>query len=67
MNNIGDLFSTTRRISVDLDGDPNIFFMARLSFGTPESVASRILPMQNYTAFETIEMVSVSSFRFKVP
>ena len=45
MNNMGVLFSATRRVSVDLDGAPNIFFVAWLPFDTPEFVVSRILPM----------------------
>lgn len=45
MNNIEDLFPTTWRVLVDLDDDHNISFMAQLSFGTSESVASRILHM----------------------
>ncbi|RVW25247.1 hypothetical protein CK203_108206 [Vitis vinifera] len=45
VNNIGDLFSTTRRVSMDLSGDPNISFVARLPFNTLDSIASHILPM----------------------
>lgn len=58
MNNIGDLFLATQRVSMDLDGDPNIFFVARLLFGTLDFVASRIPPMQDYTALGTAEVVS---------
>lgn len=52
VNNIGGLFPATRRVSVDLDNDPNIFFMARLPFGILDFVASLIPPMQEYTTFE---------------
>lgn len=45
MNNIGDLFPATRRVLTDLDGDPSVSFVARLPFGIPELVASRILRM----------------------
>ena len=61
VNNIGGLFPATRRVSVDLDNDPNIFFMARFPFGTLDFVASRILPMQEYTTFEVMEVVSFLS------
>lgn len=60
VNNIGDLFPTTRWVSVDLGDDPNISFVAQLPFGTLESVASRIPPMQDYTVVETAEVVSLT-------
>ena len=66
VNNIGDLFPATRRVSMDLDGDPNISFVARLPFDTPESVASHILPMLDYTANETVKVTSISPLLFIV-
>lgn len=50
MNNIKDLFPATKQVSMDLGDDPNIFFMAQLSFGIPEFVASCIPPIQDYIA-----------------
>ena len=52
VNNMGKLFSVTRRVSMDLDDDPNISFVARLLFSTLESIVSRILLMQDYTTIE---------------
>lgn len=37
-----DFFPLTKRISVNLGGDPPIFVSTRLPFGTPESTISRI-------------------------
>lgn len=45
VNNKEDFFLATWRVLVDLDDDHNISFMAQLSFGTSESVVSRILHM----------------------
>lgn len=39
---MSDLFSFTKRISVNLGGDPPTFVSAQLPFGTLESVVSRI-------------------------
>ncbi|KAL6313060.1 hypothetical protein AAG906_012814 [Vitis piasezkii] len=60
MNYIRDLFPATRRVSADLGGDPSVSFVARLPFGIPESVASRIPPMQDYTIIEMEEVVSLA-------
>lgn len=67
VNNMGKLFLVTRRVSVDLDDDPNISFVARLLFSTLESIVSRILPMQDYTTIETAEVISLSPLLFMVP
>ena len=40
VTHMGDFFSTTKWVTMDLDGDLPISFAARLSFGTPESVVS---------------------------
>lgn len=66
VNNMGDLFPTTQQVSMDLDGDPNVFFMSWLPFGTPESIASHMLTMQDYTAIEIMEVVSLSYILFMV-
>lgn len=62
MNNMGVLFPATRRVSMDLDGDPNISFVTRLAFGTLESVVPWILPMQDYIVVETAKLVNFSLF-----
>ena len=55
-----EFFSLTKRISMNIDGNPPISIAARLPFGTPESVVSRIQPMQDYIAQETTEVVSLA-------
>ena len=60
MNNIGDFFPATRRVLANLGDDPSVSFVAQLLFGIPESVASRIPPMQDYTIVETEEVVSLA-------
>ena len=67
MNNIGDLFPAAPWVSIDLDGNPNISFVARLPFDNPKSVTSRIFPMQDYTTIETMKVVSLSSLLFIMP
>ena len=67
VNNMGKLFLVTRRVSVDLDDDPNISFVARLLFSTLESIVSRILPMQDYRTIEMAEVVSLFPLLFMVP
>lgn len=39
---MSDFFSLTKRVSVNIGGDPPTFVKARLPFGTPESVVSCI-------------------------
>ncbi|RVW53625.1 hypothetical protein CK203_068990 [Vitis vinifera] len=48
-----------KRVSVDLDGDPRIFFAAHLLFGTLEPVFSCIWTMQDFTTVEMAEVVVV--------
>ena len=45
MTSMRYFFSTTKRVTVDLDDDPLFFFAARLPFGTLRSVISRIWTM----------------------
>lgn len=59
MNNIRDHFMATRQVLMDLGGDPSISFVARLSFGTLESIVSHIPPMQDYTTVEMAKVVSL--------
>lgn len=49
----------TRQVLMDLGGDPSISFVARLSFGTLESIVSHIPPMQDYTTVEMAKVVSL--------
>ena len=55
--NMGVLFSVTQRIPVEVDEDPSQSFMARLLYDTPNTTIVCILYMQDYTTFETTEMV----------
>lgn len=45
VHNMGVLFLVNRRVSMDLESDPSLSFVARLPFGTSDIVVSRILPM----------------------
>lgn len=56
-----DFFLATKRITMDLDEDPLISFVARLPFNTLESVVSNIRTMQDYTIVETTKVVSLAS------
>lgn len=67
VHNMGVLFLATRRVSVDLESDPNLSFANRLPFGTPNTVVSRILPMQDYTVFKIEKVVSLFPFKFMLP
>lgn len=60
VHDMGVLFLATWRVSVDLESDPTISFVAYLQFSTPDSVVSHILPMQDYTTIKTTKMVSLS-------
>lgn len=61
---MSDLFSFTKRISMNMGDDPPVFVSARLPFGTPESVVSRIQQLQDCTVQETVEVVIFSVFLF---
>lgn len=60
MTSMGDFFSATKRVTVDLEYDSSISFAAPLPFGIPESIVSCIRPMQDYTATETVEVVGLA-------
>lgn len=58
---MSNFFLLTKWILVNLDGNPPISVVARLPFGTPESIISRIQQMQDYIAQETTKVVSFAS------
>ena len=47
-------------ILIEMDENSNQSFMARVPYGTPDTVIARIIHMKDYTTFETTEMVSHS-------
>ena len=55
-----NFFPLTKRVSVNMGGDPPTFVKARLPFGTPESVVSCIQHLQEWTIPETVEVVILS-------
>ena len=55
---MSDFFPLTKRISMDLDNNLPINVDARLPYGTPKSIVSRIQPMHGYTTHEMTEVVS---------
>ena len=55
---MSDFFPLTKRVSVNMDGDPPAFVKARLPFGTPESVISCIQYLQEWMIPETAEVVN---------
>ena len=61
------LFLTTQWILVEIDNDPNRLFMTRLSYDTSDSIISCSMPMQDYTDFETTEVVSHLTFPLILP
>ena len=70
---MSDFFPLTKRVSVNMGGDPPTFVKARLPFGTPEFVVSCIQYLQEWTIPKTAEMVilfvllSPSSFEILIP
>lgn len=54
---MSNLFPFTKRISVNLGGDPPTFVSAQLPFGTPEFVVSRIQQLQDCTVSEIAKVV----------
>ncbi|XP_034686784.1 uncharacterized protein LOC117915339 isoform X2 [Vitis riparia] len=54
---MNDFFPLTNRFFMKMAGDLSIIVAPRLPRGTPEFVISRIQPMMEYTAVETIEVV----------
>ena len=67
VQNMGVLFSTTQRIPIEIESNPNQSFMARLPFGTLDTIISRIMCMQDYTTFEMAKVVSYFPFLFILP
>ena len=59
-----DFFSLTKRVSVNMGGDPPAFVKARLLFGTLESIVSCIQHLQEWTIPETTEVVIISLLLF---
>ena len=57
---MSNFFPLTKRVSVNMGGDPPTFVKARLPFGTPESVVSCIQHLQEWTIPETAEVVIIS-------
>ena len=57
---MSDLFPLTKRISVNLGGEPPVFVSARLPFSTPESGVSCIQLLQNCIVQEIAEVVNSS-------
>lgn len=55
-----DFFPLTKRISVNLGGEPPVFVSARLPCGTPESGVSCIQLLQNCIVQEIAEVVNSS-------
>ena len=64
---MGVLFLATQRIPVKIESNLNQSFVARLPFRTLNTTISRIMPMQDYTTFETTEVVSRFPFLFILP
>ncbi|RVW35598.1 hypothetical protein CK203_112560 [Vitis vinifera] len=54
---MSDFFSLTKRVSVNMGGDPPAFVKARLPFSTPESAVSYIQHLQEWTIPDTAEVV----------
>ncbi|KAL6349755.1 hypothetical protein AAG906_001642 [Vitis piasezkii] len=58
--NMNDFFSLTNQFFVKMAGDPPIIVVPHLPHGTPESVLSRIKPIQDHTAVKTAEVKTVA-------
>ena len=61
---MADFFSLTKRVSLNIGGDPPAFVKARLPFGTPEFVVFCIQHLQEWTIPETTEVVITSLLFF---
>lgn len=57
-----DFFSLTKRISVNMGGDPPVFVTAQFPFNMLESVVFRIQQLQDCMVQETAEVVIFSTF-----
>ncbi|RVW85540.1 hypothetical protein CK203_044086 [Vitis vinifera] len=60
---MSNFFPLTKRVSVNIGGDPPAFVKARLPFGTHESVVSCIQHLQEWTITETVKVV-VADIRY---
>lgn len=58
MHNMGVPFPATRLVPIEIENNQIQTFVAQLPFGTPDTIVSHILPMQDYIPFETTEVVS---------
>lgn len=58
IQNMDMLFSTTRWILIEINGNPNQSFTTWLPYSTPNTTIARIIHMQDYTDFEKKEVVS---------
>lgn len=67
IQDMGVLFSTTQRIPVEIENNSDRSFTMHLSYGTPNTAISHIMPMWDYTSFEMVEVVSRSPFLFIMP
>lgn len=65
--NMNDFFSLTNQFFVKMAGDPPITVVPCLPRGTPESVLSRIKPIQDHTAVKTAEVVKPTPSQFEFP
>ncbi|RVX05863.1 hypothetical protein CK203_023757 [Vitis vinifera] len=54
---MSNFFPLTKRVSMNMGGDPPSFVKVRLPFGTPESAVSCIQHLQEWTIPETAEVV----------
>ena len=61
---MSDFFLLTKRVFVNMGGDPPAFVKARLPFGTPESAVSCIQHLQEWTIPEIAEVVITSLLFF---
>ncbi|KAL6345976.1 hypothetical protein AAG906_025256 [Vitis piasezkii] len=57
VHDIRVFFLVTQRILVEMDKDPNQSFMVRFPHDTSNTAIARIMNMNDYTTFETAEMV----------
>ena len=61
---MSNFFPLTKRVSMNMGGDPPSFVKVRLPFGTPESAVSCIQHLQEWTIPETAEVVITSLLFF---
>ena len=61
---MSDFFPLTKRVSVNMGGDPPAFVKVQLPFGTLESAVSCIQHLQEWAIHETVEVVITSLLFF---